>query len=135
MGPPPKTPKSQEDDFIIAVSTFHPLDTIFQDVIREHWRSLGDPATRSLFEMKIKQGKRRCKNISDHLVRADCPPPAPLVKPLRLIRDPKTKQLKFHSTICRKWKCEWCALLNRTGRVRSVKTKESFRTRTKISCK
>ena len=133
--PPPKPPKSDQDDFLIAISTFHPLDTIFQDVIQECWRSLGDPATRSLFEMKVKQGKKRCKNIGDHLVRALCDPPAPLVKPLRLIRDPKTKQMRFHSTICRKWNCEFCAMLDRTGRVRCARTKESFRTRTKISCK
>ena len=42
---------------------------------------------------------------------------------------------KFQSTICRYRKCTICPLITKEGKIKCKRTKETFRTRTKVSCK
>ena len=82
-------------------------------------------------------GQRRCKNLCDHLVRADLKPKVMGLKTRQVKgkKGKKQKQRQFISTICRTKKCRICPILDKSGKIRSYYSKEKFRTRTKISCK
>ena len=78
-------------------------------------------------------GFRRQKNLADHLVRAKCEPTKER-RGFPTFRDNKTGKLKFRTQRCRFRNCIYCPLFDRTGTIRSVRTREKFRTRTKITC-
>ena len=70
-------------------------------------------------------GYRRPKNLKDELVRAKLPT---LVEDKNLVPLCKTKNK------CKTWNCQYCKLLNKTGRITSTHTGREYTTRSEITC-
>ena len=94
--PAPKENKEPNEQPLVATSTWHPTDHIFPNTVKTNWRSMGDPATKNLFEKPPKMGFRRQKNLADHLVRAKCEPTKER-RGFPTFRDNKTGKLKFRT--------------------------------------
>ena len=79
--------------------------------------------------MDLVKGNRRAKNLRDILVKARLP------KHL-LIKNPLTiGTTKKDSNYCNKAHCQYCLLLNRSGRIKSVVTNKEYNTRSKVTCR
>ena len=73
---------------------------------------------------------RRAKNLRDILVRARLPRTAPT----RDTRDSSKVPTKTTNK-CNKAHCQYCSLLNRSGRITSIVTQKEYNTRSKVTCR
>ena len=74
------------------------------------------------------KGNRRAKNLRDILVRARLPRIIP-------VRDKPTKSLKQTTNYCGKPYCQYCSIIDRSGRITSIVTNKEYNTRSQITCR
>ena len=131
---PKKVGKDQNDGTVKAISTFHPTDRFFREAIEKNWELLGSPGTRVVHQTEVIFSKRRPKNLKDHLVRAEVKLPEPTMMGLRQAPELRgqTPRVKRCPDI---FKCRYCKLIDKSGKIVSKYSKRAFRTRERVCCK
>ena len=116
-----------ENTFLIT--TFHPNFRECDKVVSSNWDLLDkSSSTRPLLKLNLIKGSRRDKNLRDILVRARLPRPVPLP-------DAHTRARSAATNYCSKPYCQYCKILNKTGRITSIVTEKEYNTRLKVTCR
>ena len=123
--PTPNPTPSDNKDPLFAITTYHPSCTIFQDTLQENWHLLGAPSTQQLYATKVTFGKRRAKNLRDHLVRAQLKSDPD---------DPYSLPTSTPRSHCQASNCPYCPILDTSGTIKGFSDKKKHRTRTNVSC-
>ena len=120
--------EGEERTFLIT--TFHPNFRECDKVVQQNWDILEkSSSTRPLLNLKLIKGNRRAKNLRDILVRARLP---------RQISDTAKSAVRNTNTplnVCQKQHCQYCTMLDKTGRITSIVTNKEYNTRSQISCR
>ena len=116
-------------DKTFLITTFHPNFRECDKIVNRYWDLLDkSSSTRPLLKLDLIKGNRRAKNLRDILVRARPPrsiPPADT---------PKRRDVAA-TNYCSKPHCQYCKLLNRSGRIKSAVTIKEYNTRSKVTCR
>ena len=83
-------------------------------------------STRPLLKLSMIKGNRRVKSLRNILVRARLPRITP-------VRDKPTTSLKKTTNYCSKPHCQYCSLIDRSGRITSGVTKKEYNTRSQVT--
>ena len=119
----------EDKDNTFLITTFHPNFRECNKIVQKNWDILDkSSSTRPLIKLNLIKGNRRAKNLRDILVRARLPKAIP----------PKTSDMtgvtKLDSNYCNKAHCQYCSLINTSGRIKSVVTNREYNTRSKVTC-
>ena len=118
-----------EEERTFLITTFHPNFRVCNQKVQQNWDLLDKSgSTRPLLKLKLIKGSRRAKNLRDILVRARLPryTPKPASKPTGINNQ--------HTNSCKKTCCQYSAMLDKTGRIKSVVTKKEYNTQSQASC-
>ena len=111
------------------ITTFHPYFRECDKIVSRNWDLLDKSgSTRPLLKLDLIKGIRRDKNLRDILVRG------------RLLRskprgEPPARVGTAATNYCSKPHCQYCKILNRSGRITSVVTDKEYNTRLKVTCR
>ena len=125
-----KTRKDKSDsdkrDQIFLITDYHPTFRAVLDITSNNWDMLDNSsATRPLLQIPVIRGFRRPQNLRDLLVRAKLTTPD--TKPTK----PNSKSKKNR---CQRFKCDYCKMINREGRIICPFNKRSYVTRYNVNC-
>ena len=125
---PEEEPTDEEADKTFLITTFHPYFKECDKIGERNWDLLAKSiSTRPLLKLNMIKGNRRAKNLRDILVRARLPRITPN-------RDKQDKSLKTTKNYCSKPHCQYCSLIDRSGRITSLVTKKEYNTRSQVTC-
>ena len=117
--------KSDKRDQIFLITDYHPTFRAVLDITSNNWDMLDESsATRPLLQIPVIRGFRRPQNLRDLLVRAK------LTTPDTKSSKPSTK----NKSRCQRFKCTYCKMINREGRIICPFNKRSYVTRYNVSC-
>ena len=126
---PTNTQESTNNTDLYLISNYIPQSNPLKDIVSKNWPTLGRTnTTDNLFSHKVVYGHRRNKNLRDLLVHARTNK-APL-KTRALPDDPPNPLNK-----CVTKKCNYCPILDRSGKITSQTTGRTYYARKHISCK
>ena len=127
----PVATEDEEKDNTFLITTFHPNFRECDKIVQNNWDILEkSSSTRPLIKLNLIKGNRRAKNLRDILVRARLPKLDPKRGDLATCKTPSKINKK-----CTKAHCQYCSLINRSGRISSVVTQKEYNTRSKVSCR
>ena len=110
--------KEVELDKTFLITTFHPHFKECNKIIHKNWYLLDKSSSTSpLLKLNLTKGNRRAKNLRDILVRAKLP------KPLGNSKHSNKNAYKAKN-VCNKHNCQYCWMLNTSGRITSVVTRK-----------
>ena len=116
---------------LFLITTFHPYLKECDKIIGRNWDLLDkSSSTRPLLKLNLIKGKRRAKNLRDILVRARLPRIRESTD-----RHPERNLVKNQQQPCTKAYCQYCQLINKSGRITSIVTNKDYNTRSKVSCR
>ena len=126
-------PLVEEDDEAkdktFLITTFHPNFRECDKIVGENWDLLDkSSSTRPLLKLDLIKGNRRAKNLRDILVRARLPKPKKITATSSRGKHPA-------SAPCTKAYCQYCRMINKSGRIKSRVTHKEYNTRSKVSCR
>ena len=104
--------------FLSLITTYSPEFSGLKDIVTRNWDLLKHSSTtKVLAETKITFGYRRPPNLRDMLVRA------------KILQKKETSRLKPHchfANKCNNKKCQFCPILNKSGRIVSSVTGREY---------
>ena len=111
------------DKKVPLVVTYNPANPKLKEILEKHWNILRLSRNRDRLPDKPLIAYRRNKNLTDHLVRAECKNP-----------DEQPKR-KFHEHPCKTpWRCQLCPKPNTENTVHSTVTGRSYKGPTNYTC-
>jgi peptide-methionine (R)-S-oxide reductase len=133
LKPPQTTTRTSDSDTqpenLYLISDYTPGASPLRNIVTQNWSALGRTnTTETLHSMKVIFGHRRNKNLRDILVHSkiESGPPQTRVSP----DDPPNA---LHKCITKR--CNYCPLLDRSGKITSTTTGRTYTSRKHISCK
>ena len=122
------TTTNQPNQPFVLTTQYSPHYTALQETVRKNWDLLTrSSTTKRLAETKIVTGYRRPKNIRDILVKAKIS-----------AKKPKTNPPKPNSqtrNCCIRKNCNYCPLLDVSGKIVSHYSGRSYTTKSNVTCK
>ena len=117
--------KTKDDPKIFLITDHHPSFRAVLDIVSNNWDMLDNSSsTRPLLQIPVVRGFRRPKNLRDLLVRAK------LTNPDTTQRGSTTSRGKK----CKRMNCNYCKLIDKTGRITCPYNKRSYISRYNVSC-
>ena len=124
-GPSPHSdkPTTNTDKTFYLITTHNPTNPPLREIVESNWSLLNkSKTTRALDSAKLIFGKRRNKNLADHLVRAST----------------KTIDKSHHNVEnnpCNRLKnCRYCPMIDTTGTLRSTSTGKTYQSMINVNC-
>ena len=130
LNPIPKEETTEEEpDKTFLITTFHPNFRECDKIVERNWDLLDKSnSTRPLLKLNMIKGNRRVQNLRDILVRARLPKITP-------VRDKPSKSLRQTTNYCGKPHCQYCSIIDRSGRISSIVTNKEYNTRSQVTCR
>ena len=130
LNPIPKEETTEEEpDKTFLITTFHPNFRECDKIVERNWDLLDKSnSTRPLLKLNMTKGNRRAKNLRDILVRARLPK-------ITAVRDKPSKSLRQTTNYCGKPHCQYCSIIDRSGRIFSIVTNKEYNTRSQVTCR
>ena len=125
----PEPTDSTEEVTVFAITTYHPTQHDFREIIDSNWNLLGSPGSQELFEARIIFGHRRLKNLREHLVRAALKPP-PIDADLRVL-----SQSAKGRECASPGRCKYCPRQDTNGSIKGNTDGRKFRSRMSMTCR
>ena len=121
--------KEATNDKTFLITTFHPNFRECNNIVQRNWDLLDkSSSTRPLLKLNLIKGNRRAKNLRDILVRAKLPTHSGN-------NEHPTKDANKANNVCNKPHCQYCRMINTTGKITSVVTHQDYNTRSQVSCR
>jgi len=114
--------RDEENERIPLIITFNPANPNMNKIISKHWHLVEKCRNSEAFTTKPMVAYRRCKNISDKLVRAKC-------------KTPEKPPLKHQPKCKTPWTCRICPKPTENGRYKSSATGREYQGPKNYSCK
>ena len=125
---PSRMDKSDSDkrDSLFLITDYHPSYRVVLDITSNIWDMLDNSSsTRPLLHIPVIRGFRRPQHLRDLLVRAK-------------LTTPDARQDKRHITSkrdkCQRFKCNYCNVMNKEGKLMCPFNKRTYVTRYNVSC-
>ncbi len=117
------------DENLYFIQTYCPEFEEVTKIVRNNWDLLKrSSATKVLGENRVICGFRRPKNLRDILVRAKLPK--------QKTQGEMTKKLNSQNrNKCSNLKCNYCPLINKSGRITSTKTGREYTCKSNVTCR
>ena len=130
LNPATEDEKDEEkNDKTFLITTFHPNFRECDKIVERNWDLLDrSSSTRPLIKLDLIKGNRRAKNLRDILVRARLPRLTPTPRP------PSSNNITSTNR-CNKTSCQYCQVIDMSGRITSVVTHKSYNTRSNVTCR
>ena len=130
LNPATEDEKDEEkNDKTFLITTFHPNFRECDKIVERNWDLLDrSSSTRPLIKLDLIKGNRRAKNLRDILVRARLPRLTPTPRP------PSNNNITSTNR-CNKTNCQYCQIIDMSGRITSVVTHKSYNTRSNVTCR
>ena len=112
---------------LFLITTYTPEYMGLKTIVRENWDLLKwSSTTKNLAESRVIVGYRWRPNLKDILVRAKVP---------KLVSKPMNRPHCSYANKCSNKKCQFCPLLDKSGRILSSFTKREYECKKNITCK